>query len=117
MKDFSVANLNIVEAIVVFLGLQFAGYSTSRTIDELPIQANYRLLILWVITFSLLIPIALIKRKRNKINERQINQIATKIATEVTQRIKERIEIIQEDNHEGDVAYEYSLTTPINHPS
>jgi hypothetical protein len=82
-------NLNIAETVLVFLGLQFAGYSTSRTIDELPIRSNYRLIILWCITVVMLIPIAFIKGRKNKMNERQINQMATKIASEVSKKMNE----------------------------
>ncbi len=113
MTGIPFENLNILETIVVFLGLQFAGYSTSRTIDELPIQTNYRLLILWCITLSLLIPIALIKRRKKRVTEKHLNQIATKIATEISRTIRNKI---TEESQGGDREMEFKLTSPIIHP-
>lgn len=81
-------NLNLAETIIVFVGVQFAGYATSRSIDQLQIGDNYRLVVLWLITFVILIPVLIIKKRHTKFSERQINQLATKIATETTKRIR-----------------------------
>lgn len=93
------ANLNIGETAIVFLGVQFAGYATSRSIDELKIDPSYRLLILWAITIILLIPVAFIKTKRDKIAEKKLHQLVTKIATELENRKKQlrKVQIQKEE--------------------
>ena len=115
MANISFSNINVFEAVLVFLGLQFAGYSTSRTIEELPIQTNYRLLILWFITALLLMPILLIKQKKDRLTERQINQIAVRIATEVTRRVEDRLKL-QKSIFDGETHLELDdSTTPIKY--
>lgn len=95
-------NLNLAETIIVFIGVQFAGYATSRSIDTMQIGDNYRLLVLWVVTLIILIPVLIIKKRHTKMSEKQINQLATKIATETTKRIRRlnESELIEQQERE-----------------
>jgi ABC-type transport system involved in cytochrome bd biosynthesis fused ATPase/permease subunit len=84
-------NTSVIETIIIFIGVQFAGYAMSRTIDEIKMENNYRLIILWMITLVILIPVSFIKRKHTKLSERQMSQMATKIATETSMHIYRHI--------------------------
>lgn len=68
-------DLNLAETVIVFIGIQFAGYATSRSIDQLTIGDEYRLLILWMITSILLVPVLIIKRRHTDINKKQVQKI------------------------------------------
>jgi hypothetical protein len=82
------ANLNIGETIVVFLGVQFAGYAISESIDRLMIDEGYKLIIVWAVAIIILIPVAFIKKRKNRLAEKQLNDLAIKIAAEVINKRK-----------------------------